>query len=327
MSYYCGIDLGGTTLSAGIFSESFTIAYSDSIPTRATDGELAVLNRIAELTCSLVASTETGWEGILSIGLAIPGLVKSEKGPVTAAPNVGWQNADPVFYLEKATGRPVYLFNDAACAAMAESRFGYGRQYRSFLFLTLGTAIGGAVIWNGELFSEHGLFGSELGHIPLRGDGIPCSCGLPGCFQQYGSATALARQAVEMARLHPDSILWQLCNGNKENITPQAVFHGAQAGDFTSIKIIEQFTDYLAEGIAGLVNIFRPEAVILGGGLSNAGDALLQPTQEKLFKYTHASERIGAPPVLRAELGDGAGMLGAALLAMQALEHLNQGIR
>jgi len=150
MKHYCGIDLGGTTLSASIFSESFTNICSGSIPTYAVEGETAVINRMVELISGLVASTEIGWDGVASIGLAISGLVECVKGPVVFAPNVGWQNTNPVSYLERATGCPVYLFNDAACAAMAESRYGHGKQFRSFIFLTLGTAIGGTVVWNGK---------------------------------------------------------------------------------------------------------------------------------------------------------------------------------
>lgn len=314
----CGIDLGGTALSAGIYRGDNTLLCSGTLPTCPEEGESAVLDRITALANRLAASTEGGWPAIRSVGLAIPGLTGGEKGPVVFAPNVCWEDTDPVTPLEAALGRPVYLFHDAACAAVAESRFGHGRAYQSFLFLTLGTAIGGAFLWNGKLFSQHGPFGSELGHIPLRGDGIPCSCGLPGCFQQYGSANALARQTAEAAHLHPESAIWALCGGREEAITSHTAFQGARLGDPVALQVLARFTGYLAEGIAGLVNIFRPDAVVLGGGLSNAGDMLLRPTQEKLVQVTHAARHIGVPPLLRAKLGDGAGALGAALLAAQA---------
>lgn len=318
MKYFIGIDLGGTTLSVGVFSEENTLLHSTSLATRPEDGEAAMLNRIAVLSDALLASVAASWKDVLAVGMTIPGLIESEKGPVVFAPNVRWRDSNPVTYLQRELGCPIYLFNDAACAAIAESRFGHGQDYRSFLFLTLGTAVGGAVVWKGRLFSQHGRYGSELGHIPLRGNGIPCSCGLPGCFQQYGSANALVRQTEEAMRLHPESILWKLCEGQEGNISAHTVFQGAELGDALSAQVIDQFTTYLAEGIAGLVNIFRPEAVIIGGGLSNASEALLCPTREKLFAFTYASEQIGTPPILRAQLGDSAGMCGAALLAARA---------
>ena len=220
MCFYLGIDLGGTTLTASVFSQDFTLMADQSQATRTADGPQAVLRQVAALAHAVAHPFQGKRGGIAAAGLAVPGLIRGENGPVLFAPNVGWKDVDPVLPLQSVLGCPVFLLHDAACAAVAESHFGLGRELASFLFLTLGTAIGGAFIWQGRLFSQHGPFGSELGHIPLRGEGIPCSCGLPGCFQQYGSATALARQAQQAARqAGADSALWALCQGQPSQLT------------------------------------------------------------------------------------------------------------
>ncbi len=319
MCFYLGIDLGGTTLTASVFSQDFTLMADQSQATRTADGPQAVLRQVAALAHAVAHPFQGKRGGIAAAGLAVPGLIRGENGPVLFAPNVGWKDVDPVLPLQSVLGCPVFLLHDAACAAVAESHFGLGRELASFLFLTLGTAIGGAFIWQGRLFSQHGPFGSELGHISLRGEGIPCSCGLPGCFQQYGSATALARQPQQAARqAGADSALWALCQGQPSQLTAPMVFTAAAKKDPVALAVLDRYTSYLAEGIAGLVNIFRPEAVVLGGGLSQAGTLLSDPVQKKLPAVTHAAPLIGAPPVRCAQLGAGAGALGAALGAAQA---------
>jgi glucokinase len=315
-----GIDLGGTTIIAGIVAENGVPLSSNQIQTHHQDGEALILERMVKLAKQSAAPLIKKRGRPRVAGIGIPGLVTSNKGPIVFAPNVGWKNVDPVTYLEKELGCPVFLYNDAACAAIAESRLGHGQQYESLLFLTLGTGIGGAFIWNGKLFDQHGPYGSELGHIPLRQTGIPCSCGLPGCFQQYGSAVALIRQTREAMGLHRESIIWDLCDGEEHAVSTKTVFQALTAGDQTAMSIVAQFATNLAEGMAGLINIFRPETVVLGGGLSNAGEALLQPIRERLPQFIYASELTGAPSLLCSKLGSDAGMIGAALTALMSAE-------
>lgn len=315
-----GIDLGGTTIIAGAVAKDGVALSSNQIQTRPQNGETIVLERMVELAQQSVTPLIKKGAELRVAGIGIPGLVTSNKGPIVFAPNVGWRTTNPVAYLEKELGCPVFFYNDAACAAIAESRLGYGQQHKSLLFLTLGTGIGGAFIWNGELFNQHGLYGSELGHIPLRQKGVPCSCGLPGCLQQYGSAIALIRQAKEAMGLHRESTIWDLCDGEEHAVSTEIVFRAAADGDQTALSVIAQFAANLAEGIAGLTNIFRPEAVVLGGGLSNAGELLLQPIRERLPQFTYASELIGVPLLLSSKLGSDAGMIGAALAAFTSAE-------
>lgn len=178
--------------------------------------------------------------------------------------------------------------------------------------LTLGTAVGAAIIVDGGLFKGFGPYGGELGHIPLFHGGFPCSCGVRGCFEQYGSAEALKRLTIEAMRNNRSSYLWKLCSEDLSNIGTSDLFTAVELGDETARAALNEFVTYLCEGIAGLVNIFRPEAVILGGGLANAGEPLFDRVNRILSNLTYASEYIPAPPVIKAELGTYAGALGAA---------------
>lgn len=314
MQYYLGIDVGGTAIKGGIFSEKDGLLYSEMVDTGVL-GE--ALDNIIFLIQKLLCKTKISGKKITASGITVPGLIQGEKGPVVYAPNVGWENIDLVSRLEEKLSCPVFLFPDAASAAVGESCFGAGNAYRSFLFLTLGTAIGTAFVWEGKLFSQHGKYGAEMAHIPLRGKGVPCSCGLPGCFQQYGSATALRYQAAEMMKKEPNSMLFRLCGGEENRLTVKMVFDALALGDLPTRLVIEQFTSYLAEGIGGLINIFRPEAVVIGGGLSNGGELLFRLLRKKVPGFVYASRWTGSPKIEKARLGEWAGIYGAAEMARE----------
>lgn len=309
-----GIDLGGTNIKAVIAKNNGEILGTAELPTNASEGFDAVIEQIYRSAC--IASENCGilLSDISKAGLGIPGLIKEKKGPVIFAPNVGWYNVDPVPILTNRLHMPVYLGNDAACMALAENINGAGRPYNHFLMLTLGTAVGAAIVANDTLFTGFGPYGGELGHIPLYHGGHPCSCGVNGCFEQYGSANALKRLAIEAMQKNKNSSLWGMCSGEIEKLTTKQIFSAISFGDKTAITVLDEFVTYLCEGIAGLVNIFRPEVVILGGGLSNAGKPLFDRVNPKLASLTYASEYIPAPPVIQAKSGTYSGALGAAML-------------
>lgn len=309
-----GIDLGGTNIKTVIITKQGEILSSVILPTNAEQGFDAVIRQICRAVRQASAECKIPLSCIRKAGLAIPGLVGNKKGPVLFAPNVGWYNVNPVNQLEEEFDMPVYLGNDSDCMALAENMYGAGQPFHSFLMLTLGTAVGGALIYDGKLFTGFGPYGGELGHIPFFHGGYPCSCGVNGCFEQYGSAEALKKIAGNAMNTDPASILWEKCDGISSVIQPAHIFSAAIRGDQTAIAVLDEFTDYLSEGIAGLVNIFRPEAVILGGGLSNAGSALFAPINQKLTNLTYASEFIPAPPVIQACSGTLSGAVGAAKL-------------
>ena len=314
MKYSAAIDLGGTNIGIGIVSEEGELVFKTSVPVEDNKNHVALLTQMAEGTKQCIEECGIAKEDIVFVGIGIPGLIKGPKGPVILAANINWHNVDAVSFLEEKIGLPVFLGNDADCAAMGEYYAGSGKQYKSLIMITLGTGIGGGAVSDGKLFPGFNGFGGEYGHIPLVHNGVQCACGKKGCFEVYGSANALKRETREAAEAHPESLIWELCEGNLDNIGGRTAFDAAEQGDETAKAVVEQYIDYLADGISGIVNMYRPEVIILGGGVSNQGASLLDPLNEKVAKLCVASETIEAPKVVKASLGNSAGIIGAGLL-------------
>ncbi len=314
MKYSAAIDLGGTNIGIGIVSEEGELVFKTSVPVEDNKNPAALLAQMAEGTKKCIDECGIEKENIVFVGIGIPGLIKGPKGPVILAANINWHNVDAVPFLEEKIGLPVFLGNDADCAAMGEYYSGSGKQYKSLIMITLGTGIGGGAVADGKLFPGFNGFGGEYGHIPLVHNGVQCACGKKGCFEVYGSANALKRETCEAAEKHPESLIWELCEGDLANVGGRTAFDAAEQGDETAKAVVEQYIDYLADGISGIVNMFRPEVIILGGGVSNQGASLLDPLNEKVAKLCVASETIEAPKVVKASLGNSAGIIGAGPL-------------
>ncbi|MBR3610463.1 MAG: ROK family protein [Oscillospiraceae bacterium] len=314
MKFSAAIDLGGTNIGIGIVSEEGELVFKTSVPVEDNKNPEALLTQMAEGTKQCIADSGREISDIEFVGIGIPGLIKGPKGPVILAANINWHNVDAVGFLEEKIGLPVILGNDADCAAMGEYHAGAGKQYQSLIMITLGTGIGGGAVIDGKLFPGCNGFGGEYGHVPLVHNGVQCGCGKKGCFEVYGSANALKRETREMAEEHPESLIWEMCEGNLDNIGGRTAFDAAEQGDETGKAIVEQYINYLADGISGIINVFRPEVIILGGGVSNQGASLLDPLNEKVAKLCVASDTIEAPKVLKASLGNSAGIIGAGLL-------------
>lgn len=315
MALTIGIDLGGTRSKLVLLQDRASVIASRTTQTPVSLGFAAMSDRLEEACRELFREQGLSPSDIDSLGLAVPGPVRDKKGPVLFAPNLNWYQDDPVSRLEEGLGIPVLLGNDADCMALAESRLGAGKDVRSLLLLTLGTAVGGALVNDGELFTGFGPYGGELGHIPLVHGGYPCSCGLRGCFEQYGSAEALKRFAREALESMPEEgeFLRELVR-TRDELTPELVFEAAASGDPLSAEVLDLYVTYLCEGMAGLTNIFRPDLILLGGGLAEAGDALFERVQRKFAEQTYISEFLPAPPVRPVQLGIHSGAIGAALL-------------
>ncbi|MBR3953280.1 MAG: ROK family protein [Oscillospiraceae bacterium] len=314
MKFSAAIDLGGTNIGIGIVSEEGELVFKTSVPVEDNKNPEALLTQMAEGTKQCIADSGREISDIEFVGIGIPGLIKGPKGPVILAANINWHNVDAVGFLEEKIGLPVILGNDADCAAMGEYHAGAGKQYQSLIMITLGTGIGGGAVIDGKLFPGCNGFGGEYGHVPLVHNGVQCGCGKKGCFEVYGSANALKRETREMAEEHPESLIWEMCEGDLDNIGGRTAFDAAEQGDETGKAIVEQYINYLADGISGIINVFRPEVIILGGGVSNQGASLLDPLNEKVAKLCVASDTIEAPKVLKASLGNSAGIIGAGLL-------------
>lgn len=314
MKYSVGIDLGGTNIGAAVIGENGQIVYKCFVPVASSDNIDALLSQIAETVKQSAEGAGKALPEISFVGIGVPGVCRCEKGPVIFAPNIFWHEVSASEKLEDETGLPVFLGNDADCAAFGEYRFGSGKDYSSMLMLTLGTGVGGAFISGGNLSSGFGAFGGEFGHISLVHGGVQCNCGKKGCFEAYCSAVALKRQTREAAAADLSSKIWELCGGDLKSVGGRTAFDAAELGDETAAEVVEQYISYLADGISGLINIFRPAAVIIGGGVSNQGESLFEPLNEKVQGLCYASESIAPPPVIKASLGNTAGIIGAGML-------------
>lgn len=314
MTCSVAVDLGGTNIALGIVSENAELLYKTSVPVADGENVEALLHQIAEEVNHTIADSGVEPSSVSFVGIGVPGICQSEKGPVLFAPNIHWKAVDLVGILEKELGLPVLVGNDADCALLGEYRAGTAKDYDRVLMLTLGTGVGGSFLSGGKFSPGFGPHGGEFGHVPLVHNGVLCGCGKRGCLEAYCSAVALKRETREAAALHPESLLWTLCDGDLQKIGGRMPFDAAAQGDETAKAVVDQYIRYLADGISGLVNLFRPDVVLLGGGVSNQGADLFDPLDAEVQKLCYASFAVEPPHVLRAALGNKAGILGAGLL-------------
>ncbi len=313
--YYVGIDLGGTFIKGGIVDDLGRLLVSDKIPTEREGGDLAVAKNIARLTNSLLASMNLTAEDAIGIGIGVPGMIDSGAGEVVYSNNLGWKNFKISKTVEELTSLPVRIANDANVAALGEAKFGCGKNYSTTAMLTLGTGVGGGIVIDGKLFEGNRSAGAELGHAVICMGGEPCTCGRRGCLEAYASATALIRDTKRAMEADPNSKMWEI--GSLDAVDGATAFRYSDV-DETAHTVVDRYISYLACGIANLANELRPEAVLLGGGVCAEGERLTRPLGEKVNLEIFAGTDGPAVPVLTAELGNRAGILGAAALFMNS---------
>ena len=307
MDRYIGIDVGGTNIAAGLVEKDGRIVKKKSVPAGAGRPFPLIVEEMAALARELAGAAEIG-----SVGIGVPSTIDPRNGRVLFANNLGWRDLDLAEEFKKHWDIPVLLGNDADCAALGEALAGYGGSYENVVFVTLGTGFGGGIILGGRLFKGGDNSGIEPGHIPLVFDGLPCTCGLRGCLESYASASALIRQTREKMEADRDSLLWKICGKDPGAVDGRTAFDAARVGDRAAAEVVEAFVGYAAAGIGSLITLYRPQAVIVGGGLSSEGDYLLGPLYRETKRRIYASELM--PPILKARLGNDAGIVGAALL-------------
>ncbi len=309
--YYLGIDLGGTFIKGGIVNDLGNLLINDQVPTQSELGADGVSANIANLCKSLMERMNLTPSDITGIGIGVPGMIDSAAGTVVYSNNLGWENFSIAKEVERLTGLPVKIANDANVAALGETTFGCGAQYRTTVMLTLGTGVGGGIVIDGKLFEGNRSAGAELGHTVIVAGGEPCTCGRRGCLEAYASATALIRDTKRAMEQNPQSAMWQI--GSMEAVTGKTAFQFAPS-DETAASVVQSYLEKLGAGIVNLANELRPEAVILGGGVCNEGDALILPLQKILDTEIYAGNRGPSVKILTAVLGNRAGILGAAAL-------------
>ncbi|MGX8709652.1 MAG: ROK family protein [bacterium] len=312
--YRVGIDLGGTNIAVGVVDEDFHIVAKYSTPTGADRPYEQIVGDMAKAVRKALHNAGVPVEQCCSVGIGSPGICDSETGTVLYSNNLGWKGVPLTSALQKWIDLPCRLSNDANCAALGEVAAGAAKGCKNAVLITLGTGVGGGVVLDGKIFSGCHSAGAELGHTVLVKDGELCTCGRRGCLEAYASATALIRQTKRAAQEHPESLIWKLCEGNPERISGRTSFEAERQGDETGRQVVESYLSYLSEGVVDFVNIFRPECVILGGGICNEGARLLDPINTFVRHFCFGGELVEAPAVIRAALGNDAGIIGAALL-------------
>ncbi len=312
--YNIGIDLGGTNIAAAIIDETSSIVRKGSVPTLRERDYTLIVKDMATLALKLVKEHGLEITDIHSVGIGSPGIVDTENGLIVYANNLHFKNTPIRDEFNKYFKVPVYIENDANAAAYGEFIAGVGEKYSDFVAVTLGTGVGSGVIINNKIITGAYHGGAELGHMVIQVGGSTCSCGRKGCWEEYSSATALIREGKKAAIAHEKSKLNELIDGDIDKMNAKIVFDAAQAGDKVASDIIEWYIDYLAIGLVNLINIFQPQAIALGGGVSAQKENLIKPLKEKMINEIYGGIENLKTELLVCKLGNDAGIIGAAML-------------
>jgi glucokinase len=305
-----GLDIGGTKIAAGLVDRSGKVHAELQEPTPPQSGAVV----IAAILLDLVAHLREGRD-VAAVGVGAAGIVRWPEGRMLWAPNNAYRDWAIRDELERETGLPAVVDNDANVAGFAEARLGE-RAYRQMLFVTVGTGIGGGLVLDGEIYRGPTGMGAELGHMNVDPLGPRCGCGLHGCLEAVASGSALSRMGREAAATNPDGLIARLGRADGA-VTGHTVTAAAKQDDPTAREIFTRLGRWLGIGIASLSTIFELEAVVIGGGVVHTGDLLLSPVRAALREYAYAADARGVPPVLPATFGNAAGIIGAALLALE----------
>ena len=311
--YYVGIDLGGTFIKGGIVDDLGNIVYEDKAPTESDKGAEKVAENIAALVKKLLERVGLGADDVEGIGMGVPGMIDSKNGNVIYSNNLAWKDFAIGPRVSELTGLRVKIANDANVAALGEVKFGVAKGYDSAILLTLGTGVGGGIVVDGVLIEGNKSAGAELGHSVIVAGGEQCTCGRKGCLEAYASATAIIRETKRAMQADKNSKMWEI--GSLDQVTGKTAFDYKDV-DGAAKAVVDAYIEKLACGITNFANIFRPEVVILGGGVCAQGDGLVKPLQALLNKELFAGDLGPQVPIVIAQLGNLAGLLGGAALLM-----------
>ena len=311
------IDLGGTKIITAIISDQGQILTREYCLTLAEEGPPSVINRMLSAIDHLLSVKSMDLSQLDSISVAVAGAIDFDQGLVTSSPNLpGWQDIPLRDTIKEKYGVNTFLINDASAAALGEHCFGAGKGIRNLIYLTVSTGIGGGIIINGELYLGACGSAGEIGHMTIDVNGPRCSCGNIGCLETLASGTAVAREAARRISQGERSSLTEIVSGKIEDITAEKVDVAAVGGDSLAAEVISQAATYLGIGMVNLVNIFNPEMIIVGGGMAKMGDRLLNPARRVVMERAFQLP-AQAVCIVPAQLGEDAGVIGAAVFARQ----------
>lgn len=314
MSLTVGVDIGGTKIAAGLVDEHGQVVRHERTESPATQ-PAEIVRTIGELVRSLTATLGED-QPVEAVGASAAGFVDKQRATLVFAPNLAWRDEPLKDHLEKELGLPVVVENDANAAAWGEFTFGAGADVENLLMLTIGTGVGGGIVMDGELVRGGFGMGGEVGHINLVPGGVLCGCGNLGCLESYGSGSALVRmtRVAAIEQPGPAAGLLQRAGGDVAAISGPHVTQAAQEGDPFAVERLAELGDWIGQGVASLTAVLDPTVLVIGGGVSEAGDLLLDPVRESFARHVTGRGHRPLLEVRRAELAN-AGMVGVADLA------------
>lgn len=310
-----GIDIGGTNVKFGLIDPDGTILWRDQKPTLAEKGAKPLLHMIGNIGESLLLhAAEEEWE-VPHLGVGTPGAVDFKTGKIIGrSPNIeGWEGTELGSYLKERLNIPVYVDNDANAMALAEAQLGAARGAATVLCVTLGTGVGGAFVIDGHIFRGDNYSAGEIGHVPINFDGPKCRCGNHGCIEAYASSSAITGRAKQLLAKELTPVFEGLLDNGLDGLTIKKLFAAAAKDDPVALQVIDETAEYLGIGLGGIVNLLNPQIVVMGGGIIDGGEGLLEKIGENIKDFAFDSAVEGLK-VVKASLGNDSGFIGAALL-------------
>lgn len=312
--YKLGIDLGGTNIAAGIVDEDFKIVATAERKTGADRSNDAIISDIAATALEAVEKAGLKVSDISSAGIGAPGSVDPKNGVIIYSNNISFKNVPIAARLKELTGMDFLLENDANCAAWGEFLAGAGKGAEDFIMITLGTGVGGGIVIGGKLYTGCNYAGGEIGHTVINTDGEACTCGRHGCYEAYASVTALIRQTKQAMIKSKTTLMWELCDGDLDKVTGRTAFDAAKKGDRIADVVVYKYAEYVGVGIANIMNIFQPDIICIGGGISREGERLIGPVRDFVMGENYGRDSQIKCEIKAATLGNDAGIIGAAYI-------------
>ncbi len=313
--YKIGVDLGGTNIAVGVIDENYNIIGRGGVKTNAPRPAEEIFDDIKKAVDLAARDAKISYDDVQSVGVGIPGSINKTTGNIEFSNNLDFHMVPARDMLsERLGGKPVYIDNDANCAALGEAYAGAGNGCKNLVAITLGTGVGSGIIIDGKLVSGSGDAAGECGHTVIIAGGKHCNCGRDGCWETYASATALISQTKEKMLEHRDSKMWELTGGDIENASGRTAWDAMRAGDQYGKEVVDKYIWYVSIGITNIINALQPDVLCIGGGISNEKDNLIVPLMEHVRKNVYNKNYERSTKVCFAELKNDAGIIGAALL-------------
>ena len=312
--YRIGVDLGGTNIAVGVVDENLKIIGRGKLKTNIPRPAENIFDDIAKAVSLAVKDAGIKIEEVSSVGVGTPGSVNKATGYIEFANNLDFNKVPAKDMLEERINKPVFIDNDANCAALGEAVAGVGQGVSSFVAVTLGTGVGSGIVINGKIVGGVNFAAGEMGHMVIAVDGEQCNCGRRGCWERYASANALIAQTRDAMRHNQDSLMWQLVKENIDEVSGRTAFEAMRLGDDTAKEVVSHYIYYVATGIINIINALQPEIICVGGGVGHEGENLLDPIRKHVERERYSIYATKQTKICAAVLGNDAGIIGAALL-------------